>query len=571
MTDVARARCGSSAVHPPHRDVGGDPNIPDCEGQPRRATDREIDQATAWVRYSMADAGHSPELDAERLAEYDHALEVLIHANGGRYAEPIDRFADGRAQALLDVGEAMSPTGESPPEALGNVVDAVRELARRERPDPLVVAVLDAAILWRQDGFGPAEFIDGQKDDFSDQELKLIKAVDAMLDARHNLRDEPADDLDARLREAAAWPSVEETTRRFLTTYRELAPRYGYEPTGTADWDDESSRPRKLLEQTCALMLAWLGDQLGAREAAPPTTLVADLADEAAHERVARVIHAERCGLSATAMWDMPDERKLAYALAKAAIDAYRAGQPWEPAEGRLARALSERGYVAPGLGGDVVANALTIVDKLRIHADELQNALDEAARDAHEAVEPEAVYDGGLSTEQEIHDRALGHATTAIGKVLIKDPAARLDTPAKVIAAVLAIARGFEPYIRDGAQPAEQPSVGQRGFSEGYAEAVRRLRDRDQYETWWVQHQYPQGVPQREIFSPAVTIGLADYLEATAPGPGDPFADALASRSPRCTCPAGPGEHPHTARGCDIQGCGCTWTPPQHANDEEK
>jgi hypothetical protein len=100
-------------------------------------------------------------------------------------------------------------------------------------------------------------------------------------------RPAPTDDI-------TAWPSSEETARRFLTTYRALAPSYGYQPVGTADWDDESSAPRQLLVQTCALMLTWLSEQINAADA-----LATELVEE-------RTLHqqamAERSALAATAM-----------------------------------------------------------------------------------------------------------------------------------------------------------------------------------------------------------------------------------------------------------------------------
>jgi hypothetical protein len=37
-----------------------------------------------------------------------------------------------------------------------------------------------------------------------------------------------------------------------------------------------------------------------------------------------------------------------------------------------------------------------------------------------------------------------------------------------------------------------------------------------------------------------------------------------------RCSCLADRGEHPHTARGCDVEGCGCRWVPPPITDTEE-
>jgi len=46
-------------------------------------------------------------------------------------------------------------------------------------------------------------------------------------------------------------------------------------------------------------------------------------------------------------------------------------------------------------------------------------------------------------------------------------------------------------------------------------------------------------------------------------------LGEALRALEARCTCLAGVGEHPHTARGCDVVDCGCRWAPPPLAEDD--
>lgn len=297
---------------------------------------------------------------------------------------------------------------------------------------------------------------------------------------------------------------------------------------------------------------------------AQPVTPTADLADEAAHERVARAIvqaTLDPAGIETEGIddaWADPYKRNFGYRAAKAAIDAYRASQP---------RADWRANYEA--LRGEFldVTDELT---KARAHIGHLTTALDEAARDAHEAVELDAVYDGGLSTDETRRVEALHIGAEAI------NGAQWSEDFNNAISALLAEAPRVEAYIRDGAEPDEtavdelwqRGTHAQKAYAHGYAEAVRRLRDRDRYETWYAHHQYRQGLPQRSIYSPSASNGLAEYLEDTAPDPGDPWADTFASKSPRCTCQAGAGEHPHTARGCDVPDCCCRWTPPPLDDD---
>ncbi len=57
--------------------------------EPRRATDAEIALASAWVEHHTADWDtDAPDFESAKQGEYEHALEILMHANGGRYTEP---------------------------------------------------------------------------------------------------------------------------------------------------------------------------------------------------------------------------------------------------------------------------------------------------------------------------------------------------------------------------------------------------------------------------------------------------------------------------------------------------
>lgn len=54
----------------------------------RRATDREIRLAKTWVAGYTADWNEDDDIDAAREVEYENALEIIVHANGGRTSPP---------------------------------------------------------------------------------------------------------------------------------------------------------------------------------------------------------------------------------------------------------------------------------------------------------------------------------------------------------------------------------------------------------------------------------------------------------------------------------------------------
>lgn len=106
----------------------------------RRATDQEIATARAWVEHIHADTGHSPEpeLEAERQFAYEHALEVLIFANGGRHVEPAPQVLTDLATVVLDdrrdkvddlMVAVLQRAAEAPPSPLRDAVIAVAEQA----------------------------------------------------------------------------------------------------------------------------------------------------------------------------------------------------------------------------------------------------------------------------------------------------------------------------------------------------------------------------------------------------------------------------------------------------------
>ncbi|HEY3434125.1 MAG TPA: hypothetical protein VGK41_00590, partial [Solirubrobacterales bacterium] len=262
----------------------------------------------------------------------------------------------------------------------------------------------------------------------------------------------------------------------------------------------------------------------------PPVTPAGDVADEAAYERVARAIRPLlRPGyVSETpAVQDAALDRE-AYALAKAAVDAYRAGPAPEPtsrgiawaALQRLADGLRDRRIAIEGVGPRAYVYAA--LD----HIDRLTTALNDAARDVHETAELEAVYDGGLPTDEIRRIEALHIGADAI------NGAQWSEDFADAVGALLHNAPRIEAYIRDGADENAGEPLGRAElrahYADGYQEAIRRLRDRDRYETWYAHRAYRQGLPQRSIFSPTATNGLAEYLEGTAPDPDDPWADAM-------------------------------------------
>jgi hypothetical protein len=219
--------------------------------------------------------------------------------------------------------------------------------------DPLVVAVLDAAIVLAQD-------LAATMEPTSDLERNLIAAVNAMLAARHT----PAEpgkvtrDLDDLIAEQSA-----------------------HDPEFARGVHDAEAK---------------LADN-------PPVTPAADLADEAAHERVARAIQGYLNGDEARETW------ANAYAAAKAAIDAYRAGpthdasQPGNPALALrvIADGLHARGITVGALPQRIAEATLATIDRLT-------TALNDAARG--ELLEAE--LDGGLTADQEIRGEALTAAT---------------------------------------------------------------------------------------------------------------------------------------------------------------
>ncbi len=78
----------------------------------RRATDREIRLAREWATQVTADWNEDDDIDAAREAEYESALEIIIHANGGRQSQPrppvvvlcgSTRFYDAFQQANYDL------------------------------------------------------------------------------------------------------------------------------------------------------------------------------------------------------------------------------------------------------------------------------------------------------------------------------------------------------------------------------------------------------------------------------------------------------------------------------------
>lgn len=142
------------------------------------------------------------------------------------------------------------------------------------------------------------------------------------------------------------------------------------------------------------------------------------------------------------------DAHALEEALTEAgagAVDSVRAEPTGDRAIAlmeRLYAGLADRGVAD---GGDAVTRALSTIDAF-------QTALDEAARDTHEAVELEAVYDDGLSTDQEIRVRALDVAA----RVLAGRDAYNLGDVAVLDAATatVQIAAHFEAYVAGGGIP---------------------------------------------------------------------------------------------------------------------
>ncbi len=377
---------------------------------------------------------------------------------------------DDQAAAILE--DASAP-GQGPYDWAHRAVRVAYRAGYAAARDPIVVALHVAAILWRQalEGGDPIEL--------SAEERDLVAAVDGFLAARHTLRDAGR----AAVLNRSDSPSAAEPAESV--------------PQPTPDGPEGVGGPHEpcLDLEPHAPHVAGTSDCPGVPDEPPPATPAADMRQQ---PRYSLAFNALTAGLARADRFVALSERETITAAVLNALDAYDAGQPWEPAEARLARGLSERGYVAPGLGGDVVANALTILDKLRVHADRLTTALDEAARDTHETVELEAVYDDGLSTDQEIRARALPEAIKWAGY-----PWTGIASEEQLFATV----DRFAALIRAGAETdGWEATTGQRRYyCEGYAEAVRRLRETD--------------LRDRELF--------ATVLEQSAPDPDDPWKPA--------------------------------------------
>lgn len=136
--------------------------------EPRRATDAEIAQARAYaeeaVGWKPGDDGTPPtqaEIDEwERNVqhEYEAALEVLIFANGGRYAGPPAQPSDMYQRAYWDVNAVLDRAlGEREADGAGMGIAADVALLAQRYADlrarvlaggwPAVVAEVEAAEL----------------------------------------------------------------------------------------------------------------------------------------------------------------------------------------------------------------------------------------------------------------------------------------------------------------------------------------------------------------------------------------------------------------------------------------
>ncbi len=407
--------------------------------------------------------------------------------------------------------------------------------------DRLVVAVLDRAIVWRQD-------LAGNVLDLSAEESALVAAVDAMLAARHTLRAP-----DGEGQESGA-------------LVRHGAERAGSVPQPTPDGAEGSEGPRT---STPALALAALigDDQARAgilagceavraamsdrsdllhpgiadfvvatailgherQRAEPPVTPAVDLADEAARAepRYSVAFNALTAALATADRFVALSEREHATIAVLAALDALRRSQPGErtadrSAIDRLIVELDSRGITDPR---DEIT-ALAAVKAALAHIDRPTTALDEAARG--ELLEAE-FDDTGYTAAQEARADAL-NAGSRLG---ITPEGTEAAAEAAAARAVLAIAQLYEAYIRDGNVPDDGPIIdeaweatnGQRRYSEGYAEAVRRLRDPGWYERWL------ETTTGEVHFGGAHRDHFARFLVASAPDPDDPWADALGSR----------------------------------------
>jgi hypothetical protein len=82
----------------------------------RRATATEIDQAKKWVLANTP--VHAKNFDPTSVPEYAQALEIIIFANGGRYADPDTKIASPAFPTVTihtadgDVTVPCEPVGE---------------------------------------------------------------------------------------------------------------------------------------------------------------------------------------------------------------------------------------------------------------------------------------------------------------------------------------------------------------------------------------------------------------------------------------------------------------------------
>lgn len=208
----------------------------------------------------------------------------------------------------------------------------------------------------------------------------------------------------------------------------------------------------------------------------------------------------------------------------------------------RLHAGLNERGVPHDGPDyDDAVTRALGEIDRiaeLRAQGAALA-AQGQALAEAVANTEPTEERPYELAVERYLVDRltALLRDPPRLSKQEVRaralDAAARLmsggvlDTGA-IDGEVGATARDYEQttvatadryaeWIADGVYDWTQVVGEHRAFTAGYQEAIRRLRDRDRYETWHSHRAHRQGLPQRSILSPTASNGLAEYLEDSA------------------------------------------------------
>lgn len=279
----------------------------------------------------------------------------------------------------------------------GWLIEAGRLAVRFETPDPLTVAVLDAAIVWRQ-GTGDSG------EPLAQDERDLAAVVDAMLDARHTVRDEltvtvpremleptPVDPLDV------VHAALRETVHQSLTDMHPAVTRYLDDLIA-----DQSARDPEFAR--------------GVRdtEAALAVTPAADLADEATHERVARAIRPEL---------DANGAIGLAHRIAGLAVAAYRAGPTDDIGQRavqlmeRLHAGLTER--AVPHDGPDY-ADAVT---RVLAHVDRLDTALTEATRATlDDELDDESLQELRLGVLPVAAEIAAGAVDDADAPLLVRD-----------------------------------------------------------------------------------------------------------------------------------------------------